>query len=67
MWWGTLCFIIRMRSKKGLELSLSTVIIFLIAVIVLVVAVLMLLKVSNPISDMFRDQATKTIEGIPKR
>ncbi len=56
-----------MKNKKGISLSLTTVILFILAILVLGIAVLIILKTSNPISTLFNTQVNHTIGAIPQR
>ena len=45
-----------MKSKKAVELSLSTIVIFIIALIVIIIALLFLTNVGGPVIEAFRSR-----------
>ncbi len=53
-------------NKKAMEMSISTVITLIIVIIVLVVIVMIFTRTSNPIFNIFSDQAKAAAQSIPK-
>lgn len=56
-----------MKNKKGVELTLSTVVTTIIILIVLAVAIIFLVKYGGDISSAYNDLINKTIAGTPKQ
>ena len=50
--------------KKGIELSFSTIIIFILAITVLLLAFLFLTKFGGPLIDAFKDRASTAINIV---
>ncbi|HLD11008.1 MAG TPA: hypothetical protein VJB89_02915 [Candidatus Nanoarchaeia archaeon] len=55
-----------MKNKKGVELTLSTVIVTIIILIVLAIAIIFIIKYGGSLSAAYNDLINNTITATPK-